>query len=58
MDKENKLIFYVSLTFFLIGALYGFIIKSITINKYDVNNDGIVNAEDYVTLKNYILSQK
>lgn len=56
MNKEKKLIFYVSLTFFLIGTLYGFIIKSITINKYDVNNDGIVDSKDYVEIKKYIMN--
>ena len=56
MNKEKELIFYVSLTFFLIGALYGFIIKSITINKYDVNNDGIVDSKDYVEIKKYIMN--
>lgn len=56
MNKEKKLIFYVSLTFFLIGTLYGFIIKSIAINKYDVNNDGIVDSKDYVEIKKYIMN--
>lgn len=29
-----------------------------TNNRYDVNNDGIVNAQDYVAIKNYIMEGK
>lgn len=57
MKKENKLIFYISITFFLIGMMYGIIMKNIFSNRYDVNRDGKVNEQDYVELKNYILNQ-
>lgn len=31
------------------------IVEDITYNKYDVNQDGKINAQDYVEIKNYIM---
>lgn len=39
---------------YLCGYLFGLI----TFNRYDVNRDGKVTAQDYVAVKNYIMEQQ
>jgi len=49
----GKLIMFI----LLIALLITLICNDFKDNKYDVNNDGKVNAQDYVEIKNYIMEK-
>lgn len=56
MKKIEKIL---EITFMIAGILYflSFIMGNET-NKYDVNNDGFINARDYEVIKDYIMSEE
>ena len=60
MDENSiKKLTYISLL--ILTFFSGFILGQLLINKYnkyDVNNDGIVNSQDYVEIRKYIMSKE
>lgn len=61
MKKENKdtfIYFLMIILSFLLGKISGFNICKNYYNNYDVNKDGIVNSQDYVLIKKYIMDNK
>lgn len=53
IDLEKLLLILVFLLGFLIGTWF----EETFSNKYDVNQDGEINSQDYVVIKNYIMSK-
>jgi hypothetical protein len=60
MDSVKEFeIFIITITSIIIGiAILLVILSGHCFNKYDVNNDGKVNAQDYVEIKNYIMEKE
>lgn len=57
MNKKTKETIVIVLAMFwsaLWGVGFGLLINQ---NRYDVNKDGVVDARDYVEIKNYIMEE-
>lgn len=55
MNMDDFLDFLITILIFLCGIAFGIFLSSISFEKYDVNQDGQVNSQDYVLIKNYIM---
>lgn len=57
---KNKIIIVIGAILICLNILIIFILLNLnfeTNDKMDINNDGKVNAQDYVEIKNYIISE-
>jgi len=60
--NKDKIRLNISIFIILLMCLFNTLIikdikDEIKKNKYDINNDGMVSASDYVLIKNYIMEQ-
>lgn len=60
LSKFTIIIMYICIIINIWLVLFGIndIDKKINSNKYDVNSDGVVDAQDYVLIKNYIMEKE
>ena len=55
---KNNLSWFTIMLMWLVLCGINELDKKINSNKYDVNSDGVVDAQDYVLIKNYIMENK